>query len=135
MDTYIIEYKHHWIYIILLLHIKIYSLNTLYIFYYYTRGYDSQEISESLFLRHRLEWWSFFMRENKNFFWLIESRSTAPYILESPVLFIPRLVDTIEIFLSCRPLFFTSFDSECPATGCNRPFKISRPFSKSLGSP
>lgn len=42
-----------------------------------------------------------FLCENKNFFpTLIESRSTARWILESPALFISRLVDAIEIFLS-----------------------------------
>lgn len=44
-----------------------------------------------------------FLQNKKFFFRLIENRSTARCILESPALFISRLVDAIEIFLS-RPL-------------------------------
>lgn len=68
--------------------------------------------------------------ENKNFFPINRELIDRTVHSRKPVLFIPRLVDAIEIFLSCRPLSFASFDSECPATGCNRPFKILRLFRK-----
>lgn len=41
-------------------------------------------LQSPLFLRHRLEWWSFFFCEQEFFFCLIESRSTALCILERP---------------------------------------------------
>lgn len=72
--------------------------------------------------------------ENKNFFLINREPIDRTVHSRKPVLFIPRLVDAIEIFLSCRPLSLASFNSECPATGCNRPFKISRPFSELLES-